>query len=65
MGRDMNIGIPTIKNLTRPIEVQNLEGVIAATKAVEDEVAEIAPELRKIKTGTGLTVGVDLDEEVE
>ena len=68
-GRDLDIGIPTTRNLTRPVEVQNFEGVITSVDNVASTVAskvdETNLELRKIKTGTGLAIGVDLDEVVD
>ena len=64
-GRDLDIGIPTTRNLTRPVEVQNLAGVITSVENVASTVDETNLELRKIKTGTGLAIGVDLDEVVD
>lgn len=62
---DTNIGIPTAQNLSRSVDVQNFAEVIAELKAATAELQEVVVELKKIKTGTGLTIGVDLDEEVE
>ena len=64
-GQDLNIGRPTILNLTKPVEVENLAGVVSAINETTSKVEEITLEVEKIKTGTGLAIGVDLDEEVE
>ncbi|KKN65909.1 hypothetical protein LCGC14_0477260 [marine sediment metagenome] len=65
-GRDLDIGIPTTRNLTRPVEVQNFAGVITSVDNVASTVAskvdETNLELKKIKTGISLDIEVDLDE---
>ena len=62
-GRDLNIGIPVSE--TRNVEVQNFSGVIASVDSIEGAQEVAIEELKKIKTGTGLAIGVDLDEEAE
>ena len=62
-GRDLNIGIPTIKNLTRPIEVQNLDGVIASIGEVESGIDESIKVQEQIRLGAGLAISADLSEE--
>ncbi len=61
MARDEDIG------LVKPdsISINRIEEVIAATEAVTQELESMAAELEKIKQGTGLTIGVNLDEVVE
>ena len=64
-GRDLNIGRPTAKNLAEYTEVQNFDAVLAKLETAIQGISEVAEELKKIKMGTGLTIGVDLDEEAE
>lgn len=63
MTRDLNIGVPIPANFAREVEVQNLEAVVKATQEATAKIEEAVLELTKIKTGTGLAIGVDLDEE--
>jgi len=62
-GIDLDIGRPTVKNLTRPIEVQNLEGVIASISEVENRVEESIKVQEQIRLGAGLAISADLSEE--
>ena len=64
-GRDLNIGRPTAKQLAEPVDVQSFDPVVAKLEAAIQGISETTEELKKIKTGTGLTIGVDLDEEAE
>jgi len=61
--RDIDIGNSPAE--TYNVEVQNFESVIASINSAAAILAEAAAELRKITLGTGLSIGVDLDEEVE
>jgi len=62
MARDMNIGIPVRKNFEKPVEVQNLDGVIAGIKEATNRVEEATEELKKISTGTNLILGQEIEE---
>ena len=64
-GIDLNIGRPTVKNLTKYTEVQNFDAVLVKLEAAIQGISEATEELKKIKMGTGLTLGLDLDEEAE
>ena len=63
-GRDLNIGRPTAKQLAEPVDVLSFDAVVAKLETAIQGIAEATAELEKIKSGTGLTIGVDLDEEV-
>lgn len=63
MGRDMDIGIPPEGTTLKDIH-NKLDEVKKKVNDVSNEIDETNEELKKIKTGTGLSIGVDLDEEV-
>lgn len=59
MGRDMDIGIPTTRNLTRSVDVGNLANVLKSMKDVESELVEVNVELKKLTVGNALLTGDD------
>jgi hypothetical protein len=63
MARDLNIGIPTTVNMTKPVNVQNFDSVVAAINEAKNALDEVKVELEKITLGTGLVTGTDLNEE--
>ncbi len=62
-GIDLNIGRPTTKQLSQPVDGIDLADVISAVKAVNETAEEAVLELKKITLGTGLVTGTDLSEE--
>ena len=60
--RDINIGYPEPDTVNVNVKVDEAIGV--ALKEVTDRLDDTTEELRKIKTGTGLNISIDLDEEV-
>ena len=64
-GRDLDIGRPTAKSLAEYTEVLNFDAILAKLETAIQGISEATEELKKIKMGTGLTLGLDLDEEVE
>ena len=55
---DKEFTIPVVQDPAIMAKLKEIEeGIVANHEAIE--------ELKKIKTGTGLSIGVDLDEEVE
>ena len=63
-GRDLDIGVPTTRNLTRPVEVQNFQGVIAAVEETTSKVEETNLHTKRIADLTGLNMEIPSDEEV-
>ena len=64
-GINRDIGRPTAKSLAENVDVLSFEAVVVKLETAIQKISEAAEELKKIKTGTGLTIGVDLDEEAE
>ena len=62
-GRDIDIGKPPTEKYN--VDVDKIESIVTSTAAAAASIEEAIAELRKIKTGTGLSISVDLDEEVE
>jgi len=60
--RDLNIGIPTEENFIKSINVKNFEGVIASVESSLPAIEEAVEELKKIRTGTGLILGQEIEE---
>ncbi len=67
-GIDLDIGRPTTRQLSQPVDVLNLSGVITAVEvgaeATTAAVDEAVQELKKITLGTGIVIDEDLSEEV-
>ncbi len=59
----------TIPSYVEDVDVSNLEAaivtLIVSIKELQGIVEEATAELRKIKTGTGLSISTDLDEGAE
>ena len=51
----------TIPVVIDPTIKEKLDAILKATESLQEGIEE----LKKIKTGTGLAVGVDLDEEAQ
>ena len=64
-GINRDIGRPTAQNLAESVDVLSFEAITAKLETAIQGISEAAEELKKIKTGTGLTLGLDLDEEAE
>ena len=62
MARDLNIGIPTETNFTKSINVNNFGNVIASVEASLPAIEEAVEELKKIRVGTGLILGQEIEE---
>jgi len=62
---DLDIGRPTIKQVQGYVDVENFNNVITAVEAATTELQEAVLRLKQIALGTGLAIGVDLNEEVE
>ena len=62
MGQDMNIGIPVKANFIKHVEVENLTGVITEIKEATGVLEGATEELKKIRTGTGLILGTEIEE---
>lgn len=55
-GQDLDIGRPTIVNLTKPVEVENLAGVVAAINETTSKIEEITAEVEKMRKGIDIGV---------
>ena len=64
-GRDLDIGVPTTRSLTRPVEVQNFEGVISPVDNVASKVGSTNLKLTEIEANTALAIGKDIGVEVD
>ncbi len=64
-GRDLDIGIPTTKNLTRPVEVQNFEDVVTSVENVASKVDETNVHAKRIADLAGMNMGIGSDEVIE
>lgn len=58
VSRDLDIGKPTNESVT----VTDMDTLISNVKVTADKFDESIEELKKIKLGTGLVTGVDLNE---
>ncbi len=61
-GRDLDIGIPTTRNLTRPVEVQNFEAVITSVEKVVEKVDLTNVNTKRIADLAGIDMDIDPDE---
>ena len=59
-GRDLNIGRPRAE--TSNVDVQNFSTVISAIDTTNGELEEVTEELKKIRFGTELILGEEIDE---
>ena len=59
VSRDLDIGKPPSESVT----VKDMDTLISRVEVTADKLDESIEELKKIKHGTGLAIGVDLDEE--
>lgn len=68
-GRDLDIGYPTVGNLSKTVVITNFSEVTnkldEATTILDASLAEGNANLEKIKTGIGLSISTDLDEVAE
>ncbi len=64
-GRDLDIGIPTTRNLTRPVEVQNLQEVIASVENVASKVDVTNVNTKRIADLAGIDMSIGPDEVIE
>lgn len=58
--RDINIGKP---RMIQAVDEQDFEPVVTVLKEAVTKIEEATEELKKVKTGVGLSTGTDLDEE--
>jgi len=59
-GRDLDIGRPRAE--TSNVDVQNFSTVISAIDTTNGELEEATEELKKIRIGTGLILGQEIEE---
>lgn len=64
-GQDLDIGRPTIQNLTRPTEVENLAGVVSAINETTSKIEEITLEVEKMRKGIDIGVTELNSDELE